>query len=304
MTLRDLSYIEAIARERSITRAAAKLFVAQPALSQCVQKVEKELGVPVFVRGSGGVSLTAEGEVFLAFARGTLKGQREMEQRLSDMKDEDGGQVRLGFTGTQAAYVLPYFLPQFKEKYPNVEIILVEASSDEIEEKLCRGEVEIGILHPPITCKELDSFELSHDEMVIVPRSFSRFHPYIRYRDGEALPYLDMDFLKDEPLIVTSPWQRSRIICEQIFSRAGITPIIKQTSKNLSTLDALAQVNYGTVILPSKQVSEALKRRGVYRIDPAFSIPYTFDAATVKNAYLPAAAGKLLELLKELRGTF
>lgn len=75
-----MAYIVSIAEEQSITRAAAKMYMAQPALSQCVQKVEKELGVTIFHRQPNGVKLTAEGECFLEFAKKTLTEQKTMEK--------------------------------------------------------------------------------------------------------------------------------------------------------------------------------------------------------------------------------
>lgn len=304
MTLRDMSYIMTIAEEKSITKAAARLFVAQPALSQCVQKVEKELGAPVFVRGSSGVTLTAEGQCFIAFAKSTLQEQHNFEKRMKDLKNAERGEIHLGFTGTQATYVLPYFLPQFKERYPSIDIILVEATSDEIENKLSKGEIDVGILHPPLIHQNLDYFELSRDEMVIIPRSGSRFQPFIYYRDGENTPYLDMEFLRNEPLVLTRSWQRSRMVCEQIFQKAGLVPVIKQQSRNISTLDALSQVDYATTIIPAKQVSAQLSRRGYYKIDPLYSVPYSFCVATWKDTYLSMASRKLLEVLEEIKGTF
>ena len=211
MTLRDMMYMTVIAEEKSITKASAKLYVAQPALSQCVQKVEKELGNAVFVRNSNGVVLTAEGECFIEFAEKTLREQKKFEKKIIDLKNADTGKVHLGFTGTQATYVLPYVLPPFKERYPSIEIVLVEAASDEIEDKLVRDEIEVGILHPPIH-GELDAFEISRDDLVIVPRSNSRFQPYIYYREDDTEPYLNIDFLRDEPLVLTNPNQRSRMI--------------------------------------------------------------------------------------------
>lgn len=304
MTLRDMSYIMTIAEEKSITKAAARLFVAQPALSQCVQKVEKELGSPVFVRGSSGVTLTAEGQCFIAFAKNTLQEQHNFEKRMKDLKNAERGEIHLGFTGTQATYVLPYFLPQFKERYPSIDIILVEATSDEIENKLSKGEIDVGILHPPLIHQNLDYFELSRDEMVIIPRSGSRFQPFIYYRDGEKTPYLDMEFLRNEPLVLTRSWQRSRMVCEQIFQKAGLVPVIKQQSRNISTLDALSQVDYATTIIPAKQVSAQLSRRGYYKIDPLYSVPYSFCVATWKDTYLSMASRRLLEVLEEIKGTF
>lgn len=296
-------YMTVIAEEKSITKASAKLYVAQPALSQCVQKVEKELGNAVFVRNSNGVVLTAEGECFIEFAKKTLREQKKFEKKIIDLKNADSGKVHLGFTGTQATYVLPYVLPPFKERYPAIEIVLVEAASDEIEDKLVRDEIEVGILHPPIH-GELDAFEISRDDLVIVPRSNSRFQPYIYYREDDTEPYLNIDFLRDEPLVLTNPNQRSRMICEQIFKKANLKPHIRQVTKSINTVDALAQVNYATALIPSKQVSEKLKRRGCYKIDPEYNVPYSFYAATRKDAYLSTAARKLLEFLDEIKETF
>lgn len=304
MTLRDLEYITVIAEEKSITRASARLFVAQPALSQCVQKIEKELDHAVFVRKNNGVELTEEGECLIEFAKKTLREQKKLEKKLKDLQNADSGKVHLGFTGTQATYVLPYILPKFTDRYPALEIVLVEAPSDEIENKLVRDEIEVGILHAPIVHEEIEAFELSRDELMIVPRSNSRFQPYIYYQEGGAEPYLDIEFLREEPLVITKPGQRSRMISEEIFKKADLRPQIRQVTKSINTVDALAQVNYATALIPSKQVSEKLKRRGCYKIDPAYNVPYSFYAATRKDAYLSTAAKKLLEFLQEIKGTF
>lgn len=304
MTLRDMEYIAAIAEDKSITRASTRLFVAQPALSQCVQKVEKELGVRIFLRESSGVRLTAEGQCYMEFIQKTLHEQKNLHKKLEDLRRADLGQIHLGFTGTQSTYVLPYFLPQFKEKYPNIDLTLVEASSEEIEKRLVKGDIEVGILHTPVLHRELDTFKISEDEMVIIPRSSSRFQKYIYYEEGEAVPYLDMEFLKDEPLVLTKSYQRSRMVCEQIFVKAGIAPFIRQECKSLNTVDALCQVDYGTALLPSKQISSSLKRRGYYKINPDYSVPYSFVVAVLRDTYLPLAAKKLLEVLHEIEGTF
>ena len=304
MTIRDMEYISVIAEEKSITRASARLFVAQPALSQCVQKVEKELGMQIFVRGSSGVGLTAEGQCFLEFVHETLNEQAVFKKKLDDLKKADRGEVHLGFTGTQSTYVLPYFLPQFKERYPNIDLVLVEASSEEIERRLVRGELEVGILHPPVIHKDLETFQLSHDEMVIIPRSSSRFQPHIYYMEGEATPYLHIEFLRNEPLVLTKSYQRSRMVCERIFQKAGITPNIRQECKSLNTVDALCQVDYGTALLPAKQVSMQLRQRGYYKIAPKYGATYSFEVAVLKNTYVSLAARKLLELFQEIKGTF
>lgn len=175
MTLKDMHYISLIAEEKSITKAAAILFVAQPALSQCVQKVERELGIPVFIRTASGVTLTAEGQRFLEFVHRTLHEEQQMKKEIEDIRHAQRGVVKLGFTGAQAACVLPHFLPRFKECCPLIDIVLEEAPSDKIEEMLVSGAIDAAILHPPVLSSGLECFELIHDRMVVVPRSNSDY---------------------------------------------------------------------------------------------------------------------------------
>ena len=305
MTLKDLEYFIAISQERSITRAAAKLYVAQPALSQCLQKIEKEMGVGLVVRNSTGIKLTNEGVFFLEFAEKVLQERKDLSKKIQDMNSAGNGEVRLGFTGTQATYVLPYILPEFQAKYPGVNITLTEASSDELETQLMRNEVDIGILHPPIcNASKLDFFEISTDEMMVVPRTNSCYQNFVYHKDGCAEPYLNLDFFRQEPVILPTSPQRSRIVCDQIFANAGIVPQIQQVCRNIITLNALAEVDYASALIPRKQLSPELKRRHIFRIDESISVPYPFVVATAKEVYLSVAVRNLRDEFMKKKYSF
>lgn len=302
MTLRDMEYFVAIQEEKSITKAAAKLYIAQPALSQCVQKVEKELGFTVFHRTTTGVKPTVEGEIFIQFIRKTLAEQESFRKQIEDLDASGNGTVSLGFSGAQAAFVLPKFLSFFQQTYPSIEIQLVEGTSDAIEFGIENGKIDAGILHAPILSKNLDYFELSRDRMVIIPQSHSSFASFVRHTDNGD--YLNINFLKSEPIILTEPWQRSRMICDQIFEKANITPVVKQTAKNIATLNALALVDYATVVLPEKQLSADLENRSYY-FEDTYNVPYSFMVCIPpKNAYISKPCQKLLNMLYSIRYTF
>ena len=305
MTVKDLEYFAAIAKHGSITRAASELFIAQPALSQCLQKLEKTTGLQLFVRQSRGVVLTSQGECFLRFAHNVLREQENMKMELQDAERGKNARIRLGFTGTQATYVLPNILPsilpEFQAGHPGATITLVEATSNEIEQKLLEREVDIGILHLPVLREELDWFELSRDEMVFIPRSTVDPEECSYEREGRR--YVKPEFLRSEQLILTQIGQRSRMVCDQILALAGVAPQIKQESRNLSTLDALVQVDYASTIMPEKQVSAALRQRCVY-FEPELSVPYTFVVATLKDSYLPTAVRSLRRELEKKQFTF
>lgn len=305
MTLKDLEYFVAISREKSITRAAGKLYIAQPALSQCLQKIEKEVGVNLVVRNSSGVVLTNEGVCFLEFAEKVLQEREELSKKIRDVENAENGVIRLGFTGTQATYVLPYILPEFQARHPSVTITLAEALSDDIETKLIRNEVDIGILHPPIrNVSKLDFFEISTDEMMVVPRTNSHYEDFVYYKNGCDEPYLNLNFFLHEPVILPLFPQRSRMVCDQIFANAGIVPKVQQVCRNIITLNALAEVDYASTLIPRKQLSRELQSRDVFRIDENIAVPYPFVVATAKDTYLPIAVRNLRDEFMRKKYTF
>lgn len=304
MTLRDLEYFVVIAREKSITRAASILFVAQPALSQCIRKLENEVGTQLFARSNSGVVLTSEGICFLSFAENVLSEKSTFDRKLCDVKNAENGEVILGFSGAQAAFVLPHILPAFQEEHPKISIHLIEGTSDEIEQKLFRHEIDLAILHTPVLCEELDYFEAATDEMVVVPRAGSNYEEYIFVSPEDGHSYIHPDFFRAEPVAMTHPGQRSRMVFDQIFAGAGIVPSVIQSTRNLSTLDALAQVNYASVLLPKKQLSLPLIQRGFFLLPPQYAVPYTFVVAVRHGSYLPIAAEKLRQAFYNRRYTF
>lgn len=311
MTIKDLEYLAAIEAEGSITAAARKLFVAQPALSQCVHKVEKEYEIQLFVRTASGVQPTDLGVCFLEKAHRILKEHDELKRQLSDIKDGGFGHIRIGIPRTQSEYVLPYVLPEFKRRFPNIQIEMTEASSEELEKMIVEGKVDVGILHPPIMDVRLRSFEISKDRFVILPRSNSDYERYSYYKDGEQYPYMSLDFFNEEPLATTPAFQRSRMICDAIFKAAGVTPKLCQISRNLSTLEALVRVDYASTIMPEKQIKlkAELRQRGqmeygYYLIDDRYHIPYVFVASVPEGSYLSKATLAFISLAEELKYTF
>ena len=133
-----------------------------------------------------------------------------MKKEIEDIRHAQRGVVKLGFTGAQAACVLPHFLPRFKECCPLIDIVLEEAPSDKIEEMLVSGAIDAAILHPPVLSSGLECFELIHDRMVVVPRSNSDYRSFIVRKPGEDKPYLDIHFLEKEPEMCI----RDRTVCE------------------------------------------------------------------------------------------
>ena len=129
MELRHLHYFIAVAEELHFGRAAKKLFIAQPPLSQQIQRLEKELGVQLFLRSKRHVELTPAGKVFLEEARRTVVQAEQSIQAARRAERGEIGHLTIGFVGSAAYSLLPAMLPGFQQQYPHVQITLRELTT-------------------------------------------------------------------------------------------------------------------------------------------------------------------------------
>ena len=126
MTTRELLYIKTIADERSLTRAAQKLYVTQPSLSHCVAVLEQQLGTKLFRRTSGGLLLTYAGEKYYRMACEVLRVYHAFESEISDESSLARGRVTFGITNYLATDHLPRMLPAFHRAHPGIELRVCE----------------------------------------------------------------------------------------------------------------------------------------------------------------------------------
>ncbi len=154
-----LDYVYSVYKEGSFTAAAERLFISQPSLSAAIKKLEGELGSPLFERGSGGVKLTEVGEEYIRAAERIMDIREEFSNRLNDINELNIGHIIVGGTNYLSSYLLPRIINRFAERYPNVEVTLVEANSSKMGEMLKAGEIDIII----------DSFDENFDEYEVYP---------------------------------------------------------------------------------------------------------------------------------------
>ncbi|HEX7862141.1 MAG TPA: LysR substrate-binding domain-containing protein [Verrucomicrobiae bacterium] len=150
MEIHQLRYFVAVAQEKSFSRAAEKVRVAQPSLSQQIQKLESELGQPLFDRLARQVVLTEAGEAFLPHAQRILNEVSSAQRFLSDRSDSPAGEVRLGILPTIAPFIIQELLAAAAEKLPFVELNFVEDVTERLVHKVEEGEIDLAILS---TCR-------------------------------------------------------------------------------------------------------------------------------------------------------
>ena len=149
MTLNELKYIVAVARERHFGRAAEACHVSQPTLSVAVRKLEDELGVSLFERRKGDVSLTAIGEQVVSQAQRVLEEAGNIREIAEQGRDQLAGPLRLGAIYTIGPYVLPYLIPQLADAAPRMPLIVEENYTSILCEKLTQGELDLILISLP-----------------------------------------------------------------------------------------------------------------------------------------------------------
>lgn len=170
MELRHLKYFLAVAEERQFTRAAARLFIEQPPLSQQIRALENELGFALFSRLPRGVEPTPAGESFADDVRQALSLLDLVVRKAARIARGELGAVAVGMTSSAAFHPLPLTLVrEFRERYHDVAIDLVELNAAEIIERMSRGAIQVAILRKPIDTPDGLAFEpLFDEEMVVV----------------------------------------------------------------------------------------------------------------------------------------
>ena len=303
MTSKELLYVKTIADLGNMSKAAKKLFIAQPSLSQAVQRLEDSLGAPLFNRTPNGLTLTHIGEKYYQIATQILKIYRDFEVFVSDENNLKTGRIHFGVTTHLGSIVLPKVLPTFHRECPSVEVRITEANSTVLEEKLIAGELDFIVIHCAPVC-ERSGFHyerMRRDPFLIVT---GQDHP-LQYKaenlSGYPYPVLDLKYIHQEPFLLLTKPQRIRQISDGILKNAGITqPNIVLTLGNYRTAQLLATEGYGITFVPMSY------SQGVaYDKEPLFfSIPDQYDpywslsVATIPETYLSKADLFFIDLMR------
>ena len=183
MTLNELRYVVAVAQERSFGRAAAKCFVSQPALSVAIQKLEDELGAPLFERGKTEITITPIGERIVEQAQKVLEETARIREIAIGGRNQLVGMLRLGIIHTVAPYLLPDLIPELHAAAPQMPLDIEENTTANLDEMLKAGLIDAAILALPYGGPGLEVTPLYNEAFrVIVPAK----HPWARRKSIEA----------------------------------------------------------------------------------------------------------------------
>ncbi|MUG44622.1 LysR family transcriptional regulator [Paenibacillus woosongensis] len=246
MELRQLLYTLKIAEERNFSRAADKLHIAQPSLSQQLSKLEQELGVKLFQRNTSTVELTHAGASFIKHARKIMDAVEQLRQEMDDISQLRAGRVVIGSMPITGSHLLPYVLPAFKEAYPDIQVTLLEDTSLNLEKLTAGGGTDLSLLSLPLQEPSL-TYETIGEEKIdlAIPPNHYLADPGNRPPGGVAL-----EQLSGESFIVLKKGQGFRKIMIDLCRSAGFDPDIVFESNNIETVQSLVAAGMGITLVP------------------------------------------------------
>lgn len=293
LDLHRLEIFFAVARQHSFTRAAEELYISQPAVSAQIKRLEEELGVELFRRGSREVELTPPGQVLFERTRAIFRLAREAEAEIEALKGLISGRLVIGASTTPGTYLLPPLLGEFKRRHPNLSLDLEIANSLNIAAMVEAGELELGVIGGDISSKKIDSEPLVDDELIAIAppgHHLAGGHP------------ISLKELAQEPAICREPGSGTQRNVLEAFAAAGApcNPILELGS-TCAVVQAV-QAELGVAIVPARAVQAELALEQVVRI-PLTGPPICrmFRVIYASGIRLSPAARAFRELLHEAR---
>ncbi|WP_302156905.1 LysR family transcriptional regulator [uncultured Acidaminococcus sp.] len=299
MDFRELQYVVTVADCRSITQAAKQLFISQPSLSYALGQIEKEMGVKLFDRSRQPLTLTDAGRIYVKTARTILQERLDLQNRLSDLKDGQGAQIRLGIPPERAGHMLPPIINQFRQKFPSSEFIIREAGTEELLELLRNNRVDFLIC--PRDARTVPSqmeTELIYHESIQLIAAANAFSPdlfldrkkrLVNFRKLARLPFIG---IKKRHSI------RSKV--DAIFQERSCDPHLLLEVESSSTAAQLAACGLGWTLVPRRARkilgAEADACSYNFSLTP---VQWEINAIYKKDAYLNKAERYFLDLMKE-----
>ncbi|PXY29048.1 hypothetical protein BAY59_15545 [Prauserella coralliicola] len=260
MELRHLRYFAAVAEELHFGRAAERLGIRQPPLSQQIKALEDDLGVALFDRSSRRVRLTAAGQTLYPAARDILASVQAARRTTRRAGRGESGELSLGFVGSATNVLLPEALRAFRRDYPDVTLHLRELTTMQQAHALREGALDVGLLRPPLPADAAAGLTVDPVGAERLMAALPVDHPLAAER------VVDAGRLAAEPFVLfpreLGPGLHDRIL--GYCAEAGFAPAIAQEAVQMQTIVALVASGLGVSVVPSS-VARTRRQGAVFR---------------------------------------
>jgi len=254
MNLNHLRLFAAAAAEGSISAAAARLRLSQPALSKQIRELEQALGAPLLERAARGVVATEAGAVLAGYARQIFGLEEEAGRALAELRDVTRGRLRLGASLTIGVYLLPRLLAASRRRWPGLEIAVEIENTDRIQQALAEHRLDLGMTEGPgRRDAELDQRVFQQDELVVIAAP--------RHPARATLPQLAR-----QPWVMREPGSGTRAVVEQALAAHGLSVAAAWTFNDPEAIKRAVMADCGVALVPRITVEDELASRRLQRV--------------------------------------
>lgn len=280
--LKNMDYVYAVYLNKSFSKAAEELYISQPALSATIKRVEEEIGLPIFDRSRNPIQPTRAGEYYIESIENIMNLEKEMRLHFNSLLDNSRGTINVGGASFFCAYILPTIVQEFKIKYPDYTVSLLEANADDLMKCLRSGVVDIIIdVEKKGIPKVFDSVVWAEEHILLaVPASYKVNDKLSKYRltfdevaDGKYLhekhPKVSLKAFENESFLLLKKGndlhQRGHKMCKD----AGFTPNVSMYLDQLLTSYYIASNGKGLAFIRAgiTQYLETTDKLFFYKID-------------------------------------
>lgn len=230
LNLDSLRVFLTVAEQGSFSEAGRRLHLTQPAISQSIQGLEKQLGIQLFTRQGRSVQLTEAGQVLVSMARELLTAAQRVEQTMLSLHGEVMGEMSVGCSTASGKYLLPALIAHFRHEYPQVRINVLVTSRDSVIHKLLSGEVALGVSSKMIEHYDLEYQDFFKDDVILVVPAGHRWAQYRKIYPDDLL---------DEPIILREEVAGTREVLRDGLLKCDISPDMLNVAMVLGNAEAI-----------------------------------------------------------------
>jgi DNA-binding transcriptional LysR family regulator len=290
INLHQLEIFVCIARERSFSKAAARLRISQPSVSIQIRNLEDSLDVKLFERLGRRVYLTPEGEAVLVHAKKIAEIVSTLQAEIRDIKGVRRGKLAAGCSRVPSATRVPRAVAQFKKQYPETEISIKTGRSNEVEQWVLDNEVDLGVIEGEPKSALLKNEPWYDDEIVLV---LARGSPLLKQRN------LTLSEILEQPFLLQAPGVRPTFI-ERVIKQRNMTIQNPVTVGSREAIKAAIVAGYGVALVPQSIIDTEVraglvKTRKVPELDARYPVNIVFR----KDKRLSKSSEAFLEILRQ-----
>jgi len=278
-----------VAKCKSFSKAARELYMTQPAVSQAVMNLEEELGIRLFTRTAKGVVLTNDGQLLFEHVNSAINLIHVGENKLLESRNLKVGEMKIGVGDTISKYFLLPYLETFRNRFPNINLKIVNRTTTELCTLLKSGEVDIAVCNFPVKDTAIETIECKQIHDIFVCGE--------KFRSLCSRP-MSLEEISHLPMILLERKSNSRLFIEKYMASKGIraTPEIELGSHDL--LLEFARFNFGIACVVEEFSTEYLSTSKLFKLNLTDEIPpRSIGFCHLKSVSLSPAAQKLVEVV-------